>query len=240
MKGSLNMKIILKSATLLVALALGLGSAQASVSPGVILGSTLFPPESDPVDCDNLISVYAAPGQHMMFMTESGPLLIIDPVLKCFRNVERFNIDPMTEGQRFDARLEGVIEFSSTLSPDKTTRTDLELEGDVEMTSRRYGPSNPAYEVVIQSLSLSGQVDGLDVQLVVDPARPSMGQTVWEDLGDGQYMFVSSIDLYGGLVLDGEPLLAADDAVSMVLMYANDPLPVHRRSTWSSLKSLYR
>jgi len=228
------MKMLLKTAAILSVLVLGFGSALAD---GVILDSPLMPPESDPNDCNSLVSVYAAPGEHFMFFSPFGTLIITDPIIKCFQNVERVP-EGYQEYQFFDAMFEGDVEFVG--SPNKT-QYPFSIPGDIETMTMETPAARLEYTAELLAMNFQTTVEGYTVMLRESPQMMSSGPLSIADIGGGQFEIDSFFDVFVEVSIDyGFTWVPAGDSVRMTLMYANDPVPMDEDASWSNVKALYR
>ena len=65
------------------------------------------------------------------------------------------------------------------------------------------GATTGSWDTEILSMSLSGDVGGVSIEIRESPSLPSPGQTTVVDLGGGQYQIDSFFDVYTELSIDG-------------------------------------
>jgi hypothetical protein len=195
----------------------------------VIFNDPSLPPESNPPDCDALISLYYADG---LFASYPGPYTISDPQHKCFQNVFRQAVGP-DELEDFDSILEAKID----LGPGPVSAT---LIGPVQVrVYNKVGNTTGLFDTEMVSLSLSGDVGGINVMLRESPTLASLGQTDIVDLGGGLYHIDSFFDVFTELSIDGgETWLAQlNEPVRITLVPIATPVDP---TTWGTIKALYK
>ena len=221
-------------ATAAVLMILSPGLAAAQDEPGVVLDSPLMPPESDPPDCDHLLSAYATPEGPFIFETDMGLLMLIDPVLKCFQDVERSTPLPGVEAMVFTAVFEGTLDFMGAQTPFQLTGPVLALAGPA-------GPRKDVSTVEITEMVLSGMVGSVPVIVRENPVLSTEGETTVTDLGSGLYHIDSFFDVFVEVSIDGGQTWDGNQEPVMMELYSTShPLPMDSQKAWSSIKSLYR
>ena len=159
------------------------------VTPTVILGDPSLPPEPNPVDCDQIVSGYAGIGVHSLF---PNGIDFSDPLHACFENVST-SVDPATgdETESFDSTVEATIDDGS--GPQQVV-----LTGPVEVVTRAKGASQTGtFQTEILSMSLSGDVGGVSIEIRESPVKQSSpGQVRVLDIGGGQYQIDSFFDVF--------------------------------------------
>jgi hypothetical protein len=178
-------------------------------TPRVDLNSPLLPPESNPVDCGNLISMYAGVDLHALF---PNGIEFSNPRYKCFENVSR-SVDPTTGGEieGFDSIVEGTFDDGS--GPQLTT-----LVGPVQVLTQNNGGANQTgtFQTEIISMSLSGDVGGVSIEIRESPSMPSPGQVRVLDIGGGNYQIDSFFDVFTELSVDGGPFQPQTNEASRI------------------------
>jgi hypothetical protein len=202
-------------------------SAQAQA--GVILSSPDLPPESNPPDCDDLLSVYHGAGVNI---TYPGPVTLSNPVHKCFTNVFRQDIGE-DEQQDFDSILEGLIDLGSGPVP-------ITLTGPV--TTRAYGKAGNTsglYDTEMLSMSLTGMVGATKVEIQESPTLQSLGQVDIADLGGGLWQIDSFFDVFTELSIDDGPWMPQTSAAARIVLVDAGATPVEP-TAWGAIKALFR
>jgi hypothetical protein len=188
-----------------------------------------LPPESDPPDCENLISLYAAQGLYAVY---PGPINMSYPRHKCFQNVFRQDIG-FDEQQTFDSIWDAKMDFG--LGP-----VDVTLTGPV--TTIAYGKAGNTtglFDTEMVSMSLSGSAGDSNIQLRESPTLASLGEADIMDLGGGLYQIDSFFDVFTELSVDGGPWMPqVNQPVRLILVDATT-VPVELTS-WGRIKALYK
>ncbi len=163
----------------------------------VILNSPDLPPESDPPDCDRLLSQYEGPGVQALY--PSG-IDFSDTIYKCFENVQ-ITVDPGTgdETAIFYATVEGTFDDGSGPQP-------VVLTGPVTTVVRgKGGATTGSWDTEILSMNLTGDVGGIPIEIRESPSLPSVGQTTVTAIGGGRWQIDSFFDVYTELSIAGGP-----------------------------------
>jgi hypothetical protein len=167
------------------------------IRPSVDLPDPDLPPESNPVHCDGVVSMYAGVDVHALF---PNGVDFSNPRHQCFENVS-IAVDPVTgdETETFDSTLEGIIDDGS--GPQR-----VELTGPVQIVTRaKSGASTGSWDTEILSMSLSGDVGGVSIEIRESPNRASPGATSVAANGDGTFNVDSFFDVFTELSIDGGP-----------------------------------
>jgi len=164
-----------------------------------VLPSPDLPPESDPPDpeCVQILSMYEGQDVHAQF---PDGIDFSDPRHYCFRNVQR-TVDPGTgdETETFDSIMEGTADLGGGPVP-------VTLTGPVTTVVRgKGGATTGSWDTEILSMSLSGDVGGVSIQIRESPSLPSPGQTSVTDLGGGQWQIDSFFDVFVELSVNSGP-----------------------------------
>jgi hypothetical protein len=179
------------------------------LTPTVILNSPSLPPESNPVDCDDLNSAYAGVDLHALY---PNGIEFSNPIHKCFENVTT-SIDPTTGGEieQFDSIVEG--EFDDGSGPQPVTMT-----GPVKVLTQNAGGTNQTgtFQTEILSMSLSGDVGGVSVEIRESPSSRSPGQVRVLDIGGGDFQIDSFFDVFTELSVDGGPFQPQTNEASRI------------------------
>lgn len=194
----------------------------------VVFSDPELPPESDPPDCESIISLYAGQGVQIVY---PGPITLSEPQHQCFQNVYRQAVGP-DELETFDSVLDGSFDLGlgpvpGTLIGPATTRT-----------FNKVGNTTGTFDAEIVSLSLSGTVGGSNIQIRESPALESLGQTTITDLGGGLYEIDSFFDVFTELSVDGGPWMPQTSAAARLILIPIEAVPVEPAS-WGVIKSLY-
>jgi hypothetical protein len=167
------------------------------VRPSVVLSDPSLPPESDPLDCDQLVSRYAGLDLHALF---PGGIDFSNPIHKCFENVQ-VSTDPGSgdETEEFDSTVEGIVDVGAGPQP-------VVLTGPVEtLVRRKGGATTGSWDTEILSMNLTGDVGGIPIEIRESPSLPSPGVTRVDDIGGGQFEIDSFFDVFTELSIDGGP-----------------------------------
>jgi hypothetical protein len=179
--------------------------------PSVIRPDPSLPPEPDPPDCDQVVSGYAGIDLHARF---PGGIDFSNPLHKCFENVQ-VSTDPGTgdETERFDSVVQGTFDIGA--GPQS-----VELAGPVEIrTLRKGGATTGTFDTEIVSMSLSGDVGGVHIDVRESPGRESPGETRIDDIGGGEFQIDSFFDVFVELSVDGGPFMSqTNEATRMDLV----------------------
>jgi hypothetical protein len=166
--------------------------------PSVVLPQPDLPPEPDPPDCDRVVSAYESEDAvHALF---PNGIDFSNPIHKCFQNVQ-VSTDPTTgdETEEFDTTVEGVVDLGFGPQP-------VVLTGPVKILTLAKGSSaTGTFDTEMVSMSLSGDVGGVTIDIRESPSKASEGKTKVDDLGGGQFEIDSFFDVFVELSIDGGP-----------------------------------
>ncbi len=198
----------------------------------VILPDPDLPPESDPPDCEDLMSLYALEGSPLLFNIIVPSYTMGDIRHRCFTDVNRQTMG-IDELETFNSIWDAIMDFGSGPVPDS-------LIGPVQtITYGRTLGTTGTFDTEIISMSLSGDVDGMPIILRESPTQASLGQTSITDLGGGLYQIESFFDVFTELSVDGgETWYPADDSGRLTLVLASTVATSH--TSWGSIKNLYK
>ncbi len=203
----------------------------ATAGAQVVLDTPELPPEPDPDRCDQLISLYAGVGVHAVF---PGPIVLSDPIHRCFQNVMRDDDGSGNEIETFDSILNAKVELGFGNIP-------IQLTGPVQtIVFGKTGNTTGTFDTEILSMSLTGDVGGLNVEIRESPTHASTGQTIITDLGGGLFQIDSFFDVFTELSVDGGPFMPSAESGRMDLVPADSVIPVETTSTWGAIKDAYR
>jgi hypothetical protein len=167
------------------------------VTPTVVLGDPTLPPENRAIDCAQIVTGYA--GLDLLAFFPNG-IAFSNPRHKCFQNVS-VSTDPATgdETSTFDSILEGTIDDGSGPQP-------VILTGPVTTVARgKGGATTGSWDTEMVSMSLSGDVGGVSIEIRESPGLPSPGRVRVLDIGTGDYQIDSFFDVFVELSVDGGP-----------------------------------
>jgi hypothetical protein len=167
------------------------------VRPSVILTDPSLPPEPNPRSCDEIVSQYGARGVHAIF---PNGIDFSNPSHSCFENVAS-STDSGTgdETETFDSTVEGTFDDGSGPLP-------VTLTGPVETVARgKGGATTGSWDTEIVSMSLSGDVGGVSLEIRESPIKPAPGEMHILDIGGGKYQIDSFFDVFVELSVDGGP-----------------------------------
>jgi hypothetical protein len=155
------------------------------------------PPDPNPVDCDSIVSRYAGDSVHALFL---GGIDFSNPIHKCFENVMS-STDPGTgdESETFDSTVEGTFDDGSGPQP-------VVLTGPVKTVVRgKGGATTGSWDTEIVSMSLSGDVGGVSIEIRESPKKKSKGRLTVVPKSTGDFAFDSFFDIWIELSVDGGP-----------------------------------
>lgn len=198
----------------------------------VILPDPDLPPESDPSDCEDLISLYALEGSPLSFDIIVPSCTMDDIRHRCFTDVNRQTMG-IDELETFDSIWDAMMDFGS--GP-----VSASLIGPVQtITYGRTLGTTGTFDTEIVSMTLSGDVDGMPIILRESPTHASLGQTIITDLGGELYQFESFFDVFIELSVDGgESWYSANDSGRLTLVLASTVATLP--TSWGAIKSLYK
>jgi len=186
------------------------------VPSGAILPTPNLPPEPDPVNCDRIVSMYVGNSVHAFF---PNGIDFSNPIHRCFENVQT-TTDPGTgdETESFDSTVEGTFDDGSGPMP-------VVLTGPVQTVVKgKGGATTGSWDTEIVSMSLSGDVGGVSIEIRESPSLPSSGQTSVEQLGSGDYQIDSFFDVFVEISIDGGPFQPqTNEAFRMELIPVPEP-----------------
>jgi hypothetical protein len=188
------------------------------VTPRVDLSSTSLPPEPNPRDCDQIVSMYAGVDLHAFF---PNGIDFSDPKHKCFTNVFT-RVDPNTGGEieEFDSVVEGTFDDGSGPLP-------VTMSGPVKILTQNGGSSTNktgTFQTEILSMDLSGDVGGVSIEIRESPVKASPGKVRVKDIGGGLFQIDSFFDVFVELSVDGGPFQPqTNEASRMELMPVPEP-----------------
>jgi hypothetical protein len=167
------------------------------VRTSALLPTPDLPPEPDPLNCDRILSRYVGPRFESRF---PNGILLSDPNHKCFTNVGT-TVDPGTgdEFSAFDSIVEGVLDDGSGPQP-------VVLTGPMTTVARAKGSSTTgSWDTEILSMSLSGDVGGVSIDLRESPAKKSPGKKKIKKRPSGEFQVDSFFDVFTEISIDGGP-----------------------------------
>jgi hypothetical protein len=187
-------------------------------SAAVLLPSPGLPPEPNPIDCAALASQFEGTDVFALF---PGGIDLSDVQLGCFQNVNVSSVAGLGETQTFDAVLTGVFDSGSGPQP-------VTLMGPMTMVAYNKFSATGSWQVEIVSMSLSGDVGGVPIELRQSPGQPSLSQTTVADLGGGVYEIDSFFDIFPELSVAGgpfQPSLSGPGRLELVAIPAPPSVP---------------
>jgi hypothetical protein len=188
-----------------------------------------LPPESNPPDCENLLSVYTTQGDFAVF---PGPIVFNNIRHKCFQNVYRQAMGN-DELETFDSIMDVLIDLGE--GPVETRLTG-------PTTTRTYNrmlSTAGTFSAEIVSMDLSGTVGGTNVRLQESPTLTSSGQTDILDIGGGLYQIDSFFDVFTELSVNAGPWAPQTNQAFRIVLVNASMVPVEA-STWGKIKALYQ
>ncbi len=155
-----------------------------------------FPdPSLPPVHPDPDIAYYG----HDLHAMYPQDVILSEVVHKDFTNVQRDQVGA-DEREVFDSVLLGIVSVPSMGIFD----TPVTLTGPVETMVRNYQTGwTGVFETEIVSMSLTGNIGPVAVEIREDPSLQSLGQTEIVDIGGGLYAIDSFFDVFTELSVDG-------------------------------------
>jgi hypothetical protein len=179
------------------------------ILPKAGLPSPGLPPESDPPNCDRLRSRFSGRGQSISF---PNGIDLTDPTYRCFKNAQ-VTIDPGTgdETQTVESTLAGIFDDGSGPQP-------VTLTGPVTTVARaKGGATTGSWDTEIVSMSLSGDVGGISIEIRESPKLKSPGKKEVKDktkakakqkgkkTGEPGFVVDGFFDVFTEISIDGGP-----------------------------------
>ena len=196
---------------------------------GVFFNNADLPPESDPPDCNSLVSFYAGWGLHAAY---PGPIEMTNPRYKCFQNVYRQAIG-YDEQETFDCIWECEIDLG--FGPMAVTLTGI----GTHMVYGRLLSTAGTFDCVIVYLDVSGTAGGYHIQLRESPALVSAGVTDIFDVGGGLYEIDSFFDVYTEISIDGGAWMPQTTGAARITLVEVASVPSPKPTSWGAIKALY-
>ena len=167
-----------------------------AATDGVVLPDPQLPPEPNPPDCARVVSMYEGQDVHALF---PGGIDLSQPQHKCFQNVQRQDDGAGNEIESFDSIVEAMVDIGSGPMP-------VMLTGPVTVVvNGKTGNTTGTFDTEIVSMSLTGDVGGIPVEIRESPSLPSPGETTITDLGGGLYHIDSFFDVFTELSINSGP-----------------------------------
>jgi hypothetical protein len=136
---------------------------------------------------------------------------------RCFTSVVRVT-DSGTgdETETFNAIVEGMLD-------DGTGPQPVVLTGPVSTVARsKGGATTGSWDTEIISMSLTGDVGGISIQIRESPALSSVGQTTVTDTGGGQWEIDSFFDVFTEISIDGGPFQPQTNPAGRIILVPLD------------------
>jgi hypothetical protein len=131
-------------------------------------------------------------------------VIMNDPIHRAFTNIQRDAIGP-DEVEYFDSLLDAIVDIPSMGMYD----IPVTLSGPVEtLVSNKIGNTTGVFATEIISMSLTGNIGGINIEVRESPSLQSLGQTSIVDLGGGLYEIDSFFDVFTELSVDGGEFMA--------------------------------
>jgi hypothetical protein len=183
----------------------GVGSAQVTTSnPGL-------PPDT---------GAYLSPQQVHADYSGPGLAIVLSQVShQPFANSVKYQDDTATgtETESFDSQATGMVSVNG--SPN----VPLTLTGPVSVDAfGKVGNVTGTFNTQMLSMDLTGTVLGNSVQIMLDPANPTFGQTSIIADGPGLYTITSFFDVFTELSLNGSPFIPQNNGPTLVTL---EPVP---------------
>lgn len=174
----------------------------ALVFPGGLSAGSMFWTSPDPglppmIPGEPRATVYlTGPGTHAIFGTQDGTVDLLNIRHTNFSNVMRAT-SGSNEMETFDSSLFGMVSVDG--SPDIA----FELNGPVTVTDfGKAGKVTGTFNTQMDSMDMTGTVDGHSVVIMLDPARPTTGQTTITQVSPSLYHINSFFDVFTELSID--------------------------------------
>lgn len=118
-----------------------------------------------------------------------------------FANTAKYQ-DDSTETESFNSQVTGLVSINGMQSVPFT------LTGSVTVdASEKVRNVTGTFNTQMTSMDLTGNVFGNSVEIMLDPANPTVGQTSIVADGPGQYTITSFFDVFTELSLNGGPFI---------------------------------
>jgi hypothetical protein len=188
-----------------------------------ILPSPDLPPNSNPpgtTQCEQILEMYVGEDVHALF---PGGIDFSDPQHKCFLNVNRDDDGSGNEIEIFDSTVDGQVDLGSGPVP-------VALTGPVTIvTYGKTGHTTGTFATEMVSMSLTGDVGGVPIEIRESPSLQSAGQTTITDLGGGLWAIDSFFDVFTELSVNGGPFEPQTNGPGRMTLVPTNPNPCECR-----------
>lgn len=169
----------------------GTGIPPGFEGPGVIVNSSDLPPVCNPQSSCG----YVGPAEFHAMMAAGEE--ITSPNHHFFTNIVR---TPTAGGEfeDFDTELDVIIDVGG--GPQATN-----LVGPARIKTLNGGASTGLFDTEIISMSLTGNVGGIPVEIRESPSKQSLGKVQVQDIGGGLFQIDSFFDVFTELSVNGGP-----------------------------------
>jgi hypothetical protein len=178
-----------------------------------------MPPEANPVDprCLAIFSLYQS--DEALHAQYPGGIDFTDVSHECFINSTTTQVGP-DQVENFDSTVRGTVDDGS--GPQL-----LVLTGPVQtIVKGRTGSQTGTFDTEIVSMSLSGDVGGVSIEIRENPSQQSLGEATITDIGGGQFAVDSFFDVYTEISVDGGPFQPQTNGASRMTLVEKDVVPV--------------
>ncbi len=163
---------------------------------------------------------YMSPQQVHADYSGAGLAIVMSEVShQPFANSAKYQDDTTTgtETETFDSQATGLVSINS--SPN----VPFTLSGPVSVDCfGKVGNVTGTFNTQMLSMDLTGTVLGNSVEIMLDPANPTVGQTSIVADGPGMYTITSFFDVFTELSLNGGPFIPQNNGPTLVQL---QPLP---------------
>ena len=177
------------------------------VDSGVETATPQLPPDD---------GVYRSPQDvHAEFHGPDLDVVLQDVAHRRFANVQVERSGP-DEIETFDSTLTAVANIGSS---GLDGVREVVLTGPVQTIVRdRAGEATGSWDTEIVSMSLTGNIGGIPIEIRESPGAASLGHTTITDLGDGTFNVDSFFDVFTEISVGGGPFIPADGVVPVELV----------------------
>ena len=210
---SQNRRIV---AAVLAAFALVLLSGASALAQGVETDDPSLPPKD---------GVYLSPDDvHANYTGTDLDLVLEQPQHKPIADqAQREDVGP-DELETFDSVVDAFVSGETPFGP--LPLTPVQLTGPVQvLTLGKVGNVTGTFQTEMISMSLTGNMGGIPVEIRESPTQPSQGVTTITDLGGGQFRIDSFFDVFTELSVNGGPFMPDLNGPSRMELHPAVPEP---------------
>jgi hypothetical protein len=176
-----------------------------SIPAGLYAGSMFWTtpdptlPPHDPRVPGNTVYL-TGPGTHAIYGSPDGTIDLLNVMHKPMFPGSTHTIVGMNEMDTFSSMLLASVSIGGGAP------MEVELMGDVTTTEvDEAGHTTGTFNTIMDSMDLTGTLDGHSIEIMLDPARPTTGQVSIMQVSPGLYHINSFFDVFTELSIDHHP-----------------------------------